>query len=156
MKELGLSLGIVSVALAVVAAVVFGAGDESTFVPAPEVAAEEFARELSTERYEVAWRQMARDARQREREEHLRERFEPVLERLGKVNSVDGQETFRDGNTSTATANIDGDNGAVTLVLTMNRESGLWKVDRWDVARAAGGAGEAGGPVRVGRAGSRR
>jgi leucyl aminopeptidase (aminopeptidase T) len=133
MKELLLSVAVVAAALAVVAAAVFGAGDDATLVPPPEAAAEEFTRELAEERYALAWRQLSSEARQREREAQLHSRFEPVLEQLGKINQVDASETFRDDATAVAMSHIDGSSGDATLTITLARERGVWKVDRWEV-----------------------
>src|SRR3712207_5960250 len=46
--------GVAAAALIVVAAMVFGAGDRTVFVPPPESVVEQFGRELATHRYDLA------------------------------------------------------------------------------------------------------
>ena len=135
MKPVLLALAVSGMALAIVAAAVFGAGDRSTLVPTSENVAEDFTRKLALGRYELAWRRLSSDARERERVEQLRGRFAAIAERLGGVNLIEAVAITQAENTATTSSRIDAEHGEATLSLTLSRENGLWVIDSWNVAQ---------------------
>ena len=81
MREVVSTLATAAVSLLVIAAAVFGGGDRSTFVPVPEAAAESFAHDIATHRFDLAMSFLAAGTRRLETPATLRRRFEPVRRR---------------------------------------------------------------------------
>lgn len=124
----------IGAAMAIVAVVVFGAADRALFVPPPEVAAEEFVRGLTTERFELAQKRLTSAMQEEQTPDALGAAFETIRRDTGAINRVDATPTSADGDQASATANVEGDRGIVTLMLTLQREHGLWMVDSYAIA----------------------
>ena len=135
MKDLLPAFATVAVALAIVGGAVFGAADDGTLVPPPQSVAKEFARELASARYELAWKHLSSGARQLERAEQLRERLDGMVQQLGAINQVEAGEQSRTGETAAAWSRVDATGGQLHFTLTLTREHGLWAVDTWTVTR---------------------
>ena len=129
MKEILSTLGATAAALGLIAAVVFGGHDRSTFVPAPHAVAESFAREISTRRFELALTYLSASTRRVETPSTIERRFEEALNGAGTVNAVVAETVGMNEDHATAQAVIDGDRGRFIVALTLVRENGLWRID---------------------------
>lgn len=133
MRELGAAAATMAAALALVAAVVFGAHDTALFVPPPEAVAEEFAGKLASARYELAERHLASSARHDRSAQEMEKRFEPVRRAIGPLIRAEADES-PGGETAFATCQLRGESGTAAVRLVLRREQGLWKVESWDAA----------------------
>ena len=129
MKEILSTLGVTGAALILIAAVVFGGHDRSTFVPAPHAVAESFAREISAGRFELALTHLSASTRRVETPSTIERRFEEALNGAGTVNSVAAEMVEMIGDHATTQAVIEGHRGRVVFALTLVRENGLWRID---------------------------
>lgn len=134
MRELGAAVATMAAALALVAAVVFGADDMALFVPPPEAVAEDFGRELASARYELAVRHLASGARHDRSAQEIEKRFEPVRRAIGALNRAEADGSPSGGETAFATCELQGEAGTAAVRLALRREQGLWKVESWEAA----------------------
>ena len=134
MREFGAAVATTAAALALVAAVVFGARDTSLFVPPPEAVAEEFAGKLASARYELAVRHLASSARHDRSAQEMEKRFEPVRRAIGALNRAEADGSPGGAATAFATCELQGEAGTAAVRLVLRREQGLWKVESWDAA----------------------
>ena len=129
MKEILSTLGVTGAALSLIAAVVFGGHDRSTFVPAPDAVAESFAREVATRRFDLAVNYLATSMRRVETPATLHRRFEEALNRAGKVNTVVAEINGMGQDTAATRAVIEGEAGQVVFETRLVRENGLWRIE---------------------------
>ena len=128
-KEILSTLGVTGAALVLIAGVVFGGHDRSTFVPAPDAVAESFAREISTRRFDLAMNYLAASTRRVETPASIGRRFDEALNRAGKVNTVGAEmNEMREDHASTH-AIVEGEGGRVVFALILVRENGLWRIE---------------------------
>jgi hypothetical protein len=126
MKTIAQLLAVLALAMAVVAAWVFGAGDRQTFVPPPDAVAEGFVRQLASRRYDRVDSYLSRSHRITAAE--LRWRCDPLWRYSGQVNHVDAELVARDAERARAVARVSGDVAEARFVVELTREHGLWKV----------------------------
>jgi len=130
MRELLYTLAVLAASLLLIAAFVFGGHDRSTFVPAPEAAAEGFAREIATKRYDMAMNYLALPAKRAETARTLASRFERLLASTGTINQVEAAPQWMKESRAAARATVKGDTGRVSFELGFIRENGLWRIDQ--------------------------
>lgn len=130
MRKLVYTVAVSAASLLLIAGVVFRGGDRSLFVPAPEAAAEGFARQIATRRYELAMNYLASSARRLETPHTLASRFERLLASTGRINEVDASPHWMQQSRASARATVEGDTGRVSFDLGFVRENGLWRIDQ--------------------------
>jgi hypothetical protein len=130
MRKVLYTLALAAASLLLIAGFVFGGHDRSMFVPAPEAAAEGFAREIATRRYDMAMNYLALPARRAETARTLASRFERLLASTGTINQVDAAPKWMMESRASARATIEGDTGRVSFELGFIRENGLWRIDQ--------------------------
>ena len=129
MRETASMLAVLVSALVVIGVGVFAGGDRGLFVPVPEAAAENFTREITSRRFDLALKHLATERRRVETPQTLANRFDPMLRAVGKVNSVDAEPASMAGDRATASATVEGDLGVRSFDVSFVREHGLWKID---------------------------
>jgi hypothetical protein len=129
MREILSMLAVLAVALGVVAAAVFLGGDRGLFVPVPETTVENFTREITTRRFDLAMKQLATSRSHSETPHSLIARFDPMLHAVGEINHVDAEAGWMSGDRASASATVEGERGTRSLDFTLVREHGLWKID---------------------------
>ena len=130
MKETLAMLAAVAVALGMIATAIGSGGDRSLFVPGPETVVEDFTRLIVTRRFDLAPKYLAKDRKHAESPGTLANRFAPLFPAVGKVNTVDGQPRWMEGDRASATATVGGDRGSVSFDFSLVREKdGLWRID---------------------------
>lgn len=129
MREIFSMLAVLAIALTVVAAAIFIGGDRALFVPAPETTVENFTREITTRRFDLAMKQLATSRSRSETPKTLTARFEPMLHEVGEINHVDAEARWMSGDRASAAAIVEGEFGKRSLDFTLVREHGLWKID---------------------------
>lgn len=129
MREIASMLAVLAVALGVIGVAVFAGGDRSWFVPVPESTAENFTREITTRRFDLALKHLAADRRRTETPQSIANRFDPMLHAVGEVNRVDAEAHWMSGDRASASATVEGDLGVRSFDLSFVREHGLWKID---------------------------
>lgn len=124
------TVGIVTAAvLAVIALVVFGAGDSHLLVPSPESTAEGFVRQITTSRYRQTRQFVAPGARLQLAPTRL-DAWRAALEaRIGPVNQIDPAGAAVAGDRAFATLDLHARRGQVQITVPLHREHGLWKID---------------------------
>jgi hypothetical protein len=130
MRELFYTVAVLAASLLLVAGVVFGGYDRSTFVPAPEAAAESFARAIAARRFDLAMNHLAAARARAETPQTLASHFDGLFGSTGKINKVDAEPQWMQQNRAAARATIQGDSGEVSFDVGLVRENGLWKVDQ--------------------------
>jgi hypothetical protein len=128
MRDLLPACAVIASALLLVAAAVFGAGDRAMLVPPPDAVAESFVRELVTGRYDLATKYLESAVRRRLGADGLRRRYEPMRRSLGKIDQVEADMEFIDGERAGARARVEGDAGTAAMAMRFGREYGLWVV----------------------------
>ena len=129
MRALLATLGLVAGALALVAAVVFGAGDARTFVSPPEAVAEDFVHALEMERYPQACKYLSSAARARIGPRDLEQATARLESRIGPIEDVRGEEGWTAGDDAEALAVVrTRETESATLRLRLRRERGVWRV----------------------------
>jgi len=114
--------------LLLIAAVVFGLGDRSMLVPAPEAVSEGLMRQLATHRYGQTRQYVGDEARVTLSPRSLRAWFEPLEARIGSVRHVEGRQARIDGETAGATVHLAGEIATATCEVTLVRRHGVWFV----------------------------
>jgi len=114
--------------MAVIAAAVFGLGDRSTLVPAPEAVAEGLLEQVATHRYRQTTQYVSDDARAALSPRSLRAWFEPIERRIGAVHNVDGLRAYAEGDSAQAIARLAGETESATCEVSLARRHGLWLV----------------------------
>ena len=130
MRKLLYTLAVCAASLLLIAGFVFSGGDRSIFVPAREPAAEGFARQIATRRYELAMNYLASPARRAETPDTLASRFERLLASIGTINEVDATPEWMRQSHAAARATVEGNTGRVSFDLGFIRENGLWRIDQ--------------------------
>ena len=130
MREILQTAGIAAAALLLIGLAVFAWRDASTFVPAPEVVTEGFARQITTRRFDLAVNYLASGTKKTETPRMLASRFDPLFAATGKVNRVDAEPQSMQQERAAARAIIKGDDGKTSFDVGLIRENGLWKIDR--------------------------
>jgi hypothetical protein len=116
-------------ALLVIAAVVFGLGDRSVLVPAPEIVAEGLLRQLKTGRHEQIQQYISDPARATLTPQRLREWFDDLERRIGRVQEIQGEYAVSRGDGADAVVRITGELRGVTVRLPVIRQYGQWAID---------------------------
>jgi hypothetical protein len=129
MRGVAAILAVMAVSLAVIAGAVFAGHDRSLLVSPPEVVAENFTRQITTGRFELALNLLSSGARATESAGSLKRRFAPLLRPAGAVNHVDAERLSLDAEQAGARATVRGDNGQAGLDYGLVRERGLWKIE---------------------------
>jgi hypothetical protein len=131
MKAIVQLVAALTLAMIVVAAWVFAAGDRRTLVPPPDAVAEGFLRQLAARRYDRVESYVSRTRRSAPAwsAATLRRRFEPLWRYTGQVNQVDAELVSIDGDRARAVASAQGDLAEARVLVELTREHGLWKVD---------------------------
>lgn len=129
MRETASILAVLAAALGVIGVAVFAGGDRSLFVPVPEATAENFTREITTRRFDLALKYLATDRQRAETPQTIANRFDPMLRAVGEVNRVDAEAHWMTGERASASATVEGDLGVRSFDLSFVREHGLWKID---------------------------
>lgn len=129
MKEIFSMLAVLVVALGVVAVAIFVGGDRRLFVPVPETTVENFTREITTRRFDLAMKQLATSRSRAETPQTLTVRFDPLLLAVGEINRVDADAGWMSGDRASASATVEGERGTRSFDFTLVREHGLWKID---------------------------
>jgi hypothetical protein len=114
--------------LLLIAAVVFGLGDRTALVPAPEVVAEGLMRQLATHRPRQTAQYVSDSAQPPLTPQALRAWFEPIERRIGPVQQARGERALIDGDTAQAFVLLTGDRYSMRCLLTLVRHQGLWAV----------------------------
>ena len=128
MRNLLLTVGTSAAALLLVALVVFGAHDTSTFVPVPEAVAEGFARQIGTRRFELALNYLASGTRRVETPMTLEARFRSISSEMGRINQVSAEPLWASRDRAAARATVESDAGRKSFDVTFVRENGLWRI----------------------------
>ncbi len=128
MKALVRVVAAMTVAMIVVALVVFAAGDRQTLVPPPDAVGEGVLRQLTTRRYDRVDSYLSH-ARPDWSAAALRRQFEPLWRYTGTVNQVDGELVSIQGDRARVIATAHGDVADARVLFELIREHGLWKVD---------------------------
>ena len=129
MRETASMLAVLVGALAVIGVAVFAGGDRSLFVPVPESTAENFTREITARRFDLALKHLATDRQRAETPQTIANRFDPMLRAVGEVNRVDAKAQWMMGDRASASATVEGDLGVRSFDVSFVRERGLWKID---------------------------
>lgn len=129
LREVVSMVAVLAAALLIVAAAVFVGHDRGLFVPVPEATVENFTREITTRRFDLAMKQLATSRSRSETSQTLAGRFDPVLRAVGEVNHVDAEAEWMSGDRASASATVEGELGTRALDFTLVREHGLWKID---------------------------
>jgi hypothetical protein len=131
MKAIVQLVAALTLAMIVVAAWVFAAGDRRTLVPPPDAVAEGFLRQLTARRYDRVESHVSRTRRSAPAwsAATLRRRFEPLWRYTGRVNQVDAELVSIEGDRARAVAGAQGDLAEARVLVELAREHGLWKVD---------------------------
>jgi len=135
MRGLFLITLVVVVWLAGVWGAVAGGYDRGFLVPPPDLAAENFTRQITAGRNELALHLLASSIARTETPGTLRNRFAPALERSGKVNRVEAEQVSMYQDRAVARVEIIGDDRRVTFELGLVRESYLWKIESLPAVR---------------------
>jgi hypothetical protein len=130
MKALPIALGVVALALGIVAGAVFGLGDDEIFVQPPESVAQEFVRALSLGQVGAARRMLSRDAERRTSNDNVRMTSADFRARIGRVDEVRGTVSDRRRDTAVVRVRIEGERANAEPRITLVRESGAWSVAR--------------------------
>jgi hypothetical protein len=128
-KAIALTAAIIAVALAVVAAAVFGFGDRRTMVSPPEAVVENFVRALGRGRFPQAHKYLSTDARRGISVPRLAEATALLESRIGGIREVKGEKGWLAGDDAAAVALVKTqDARAVRLALRLRREMGEWRL----------------------------
>jgi len=128
-REFASILGVSAAALLLIAAAVFAGGDRSLFVPVPEMVTEDFAREITTRRFDLAMKYLSQARRRAESPQTLEAMFDPLLTAVGTVNTVDSETRSVNEDHAIATATVEGDRGARSFDVSLVHErDGLWRI----------------------------
>jgi hypothetical protein len=118
-----------AIALGVIAAAVFAAGDRQMFVSPPEAVAEDFVRALAGGRYDVAMAYVEPSAGITPGQ--IQERSDTLRRIAGAVSSVDVAGVWIQGDTAGAVAAIDTrDAGTLTERLALAWTPGGWRITK--------------------------
>lgn len=129
MRDLAVMVAVTCAALVIIAATIFAGGDRSLFVPVPEVVVENFTREITTRRFDLALKYLASGRRRSESPQTVAARFMPLLEAVGKVNRVETEPRWTTDERAAASATVEGDNSSLSFDFFLVRENGVWKID---------------------------
>jgi hypothetical protein len=130
MREALYTLAVLAASLLLIAGVVFGGYDRSTFVPVPEAVTESFTRQIVARRFDLAMNYLASQTRQIETPQTLAARFETLSSSTGKINQVAAQPQWMQQDHAAARATIEGDSGETSFDIRLVRENGLWRIDQ--------------------------
>ena len=115
--------------LGLIAAVVFGLGDRSTFVSPPEAVVEDLVRAAECRRYPQAMKYFTADARQRLSPDSVAEATRRLESRVGRIEDVKGEPGWMAGDDAQAFALIrTNQRDEVRLPMRLHREKGEWRV----------------------------
>lgn len=129
-KGLVIAAGLIGLSFGIVGAVVFGFDDEGTFVPPPEIVAEEFVRALGQGRIEPARSMLSSEAEHATSIEEVRLISTRFRLRVGHLDDVQGTLADRTRDTAIVRAYVEGQRANAELVLPLVREYGVWSVAR--------------------------
>lgn len=119
----------VAFALALIAGMVFGLGDATTFVPPPEAVVESFVRELETKRYERAMSYLSEEYRAKVRPRTLKDLTERLKQRTGDITEVRGEKGWIQGDRAEASARLKTELlGRPSLKFAVSRKDGVWLI----------------------------
>jgi hypothetical protein len=119
----------VAAALALIAGIVFGLGDATTFVPPPEAVVQGFMRELETKRYERAMFYLSEERRTKVHPETLKELTEHLKQNTGKIMEVRGEKGWIRGDRAEASAGLKTELlGRHSLKFALSRKDGVWLI----------------------------
>ena len=141
MKALPVALGLVLLALGVVAGAVFGFGDDEILVSPPGVVAEEFVRAMAHDHTDAAWSMLSRGAERATSKDRMRKLADDFQATFGDLDAVHGMVDERKRDSALVTARIDGSRRSAERVLLLVRDHG-----QWSVARATDVVGDTTGP----------
>jgi hypothetical protein len=129
MKAIWCLLLCMALALALVAADVFGLGDRHILVSPPDAVTEGFVRELVTNRYEMALPYLSDDLAQQVNAEQLKQATQQLRRRTGRISNVTGEEGWIKGDQAAAGVLLDTEKaGELHLHFRLTREQGEWAV----------------------------
>lgn len=129
-RDLLIILGLIGLALGIVAIAVFGLGDQDTFVSPPESVAEEFVRAMGNGRIEPARSMLASEAARVTSTRELRLTATRFRSRVGHLDDVDATAVERTHDSAVVRARVEGHRASVELILPLVRENGAWSVAR--------------------------
>jgi hypothetical protein len=119
----------IAAALALIAGIVFGLGDATTFVPPPEAVVQGFMRELETKRYERAKSYLSKERRAKVSSETLKELTERLKQNTGKIMEVRGEKGWIQGDRAEASVWLKTELlGWHSLKFALSREDGVWLI----------------------------
>lgn len=128
MKAFPIAAAIVLLALGVVAASVFGMGDDEILVSPPGVVAEEFVRAIAHKQTGAAWRMLTRRAEGATSNADVRRLVASFESRFGHLEEVHGTVTERKHDSVVVKTRIEGTRTTAEPVLVLIREYGEWSV----------------------------
>ena len=132
MKGLATAVAFVLAGLLLVAASVFGLGDEQILTSPPEAVAEEFVRAIAHRRAGTARGLLTRDAERAMPDQEIRTLSARFHSRFGRLEHVRGSVTSRRNDSLVVRARIEGDHADGDVQLRLVREFGAWSVARAD------------------------
>lgn len=130
MRDLLIAVGLVGLALGIVAIAVFGLGDQDTLVSPPEAVAEEFVRAVGHGRIEPARSMLASEAERVTSKRELRRVAARFRSRVGHLDDVDATNVARTPDSAIVRAHAEGHRASVELIVPLVRENGAWSVAR--------------------------
>lgn len=130
MKALPIAVGVVLLALGIVAGAVFGLGDDEILVSPPGVVAEEFVRAMAHDHTDAAWRMLSRDAERATSKADVRKLADNFQARFGRLDDVHGTVAERKRDSALVRARIEGAQRSAERVLLLVRDRGQWSLAR--------------------------
>ncbi len=119
----------IAAALALIAAIVFGLGDSTTFVPPPEAVVESFVHELETKRYKRAMSYLSPECRVKVHPITLKDSMERLKLTTGEISVVLGEKGWIHGDRAEASVKLKTElAGRASLKFTLSRREGIWLI----------------------------
>ena len=130
MKRFFMVIGLVAIALGLLAVDVFGLGDRTVLTPPPEAVTEGFLREMTMKRYEPATAYLSSNLSRELPEARLEEIGRDLEARAGRISDVRAETLSMSGNYAEAVGLLKSDRaGELRFTIRLKWEEGQWAVD---------------------------
>lgn len=130
MKALAIAVGLIWLALGVVAGAVFGLGDDEILVSPPGVVAEEFVRAMAHDHTGAAWSMLSQDAERATSKAAVGQLADSFQTTFGRLDDVHGTVAERRHDAVLVRASIEGTRRSAERVLLLVRDHGQWAIAR--------------------------